>query len=181
MAKGIQAAAEARPAVIVVITDGHTPWPRPRPPGARTTIAVLTDHYAIDAVPGWIQAITVEQFAADPQVPRRPDELNRLGRTSGAGEPRSPTGTPPESPMQPPKSPTRIVKRVKRAAFGFTDFANYRIRALLYADDPDWALLNTRTPTQDAKRRLCAASLSRCTQEFIHGTIQSGVPASFSL
>ena len=64
MAKGIQTAAEARPAAIVVITDGHTPWPRTRPPGARTTIAVLTDHYAIDAVPGWIQAIDISD--ADP-------------------------------------------------------------------------------------------------------------------
>ena len=39
-----------------------------------------------------------------------------------------------------------LVKRVKRAAFGFTNFDNYRIRALLYAGKPDWALLDTLTP-----------------------------------
>ena len=40
-----------------------------------------------------------------------------------------------------------LVKRVKRAAFGFTNFDNYRIRALLYAGKPNWALLETLTPT----------------------------------
>ncbi|MCY4495375.1 MAG: hypothetical protein OXB92_16135 [Acidimicrobiaceae bacterium] len=38
-------------------------------------------------------------------------------------------------------------KRVKRGAFGFTNFANYRIRTLLYAGKPNWALLETLTPT----------------------------------
>ncbi len=32
---------------------------------------------------------------------------------------------------------------VKRAAFGFTNFANHRSRALLYAEKPNWALLDT--------------------------------------
>ncbi|MDE0163266.1 MAG: transposase [Acidimicrobiaceae bacterium] len=40
-----------------------------------------------------------------------------------------------------------LIKRVKRAAFGFTNFANYRVRALLYAGRPNWALLDTLTPT----------------------------------
>ena len=35
---------------------------------------------------------------------------------------------------------------VKRAAFGFTNFNNYRIRALLYAGKPNWTLLDTLTP-----------------------------------
>ena len=39
-----------------------------------------------------------------------------------------------------------LVKRVKRPAFGFTNFANYRIRALLYAGKPNRALLDTLTP-----------------------------------
>ncbi len=38
------------------------------------------------------------------------------------------------------------VKRVKRVAFGFTSFRNYRIRTLLYAGKPNWALLPTITP-----------------------------------
>ncbi len=39
-----------------------------------------------------------------------------------------------------------LVKRVKRGAFGFRRFRNYRIRSLLYAGRPDWALLTTITP-----------------------------------
>ena len=38
-----------------------------------------------------------------------------------------------------------------RAAFGITNLTNHRTRALLYADKPDRALLDTLTPTQDAK------------------------------
>ena len=34
------------------------------------------------------------------------------------------------------ESANNLAKRVKRAAFGFTNFANYRIRALLYAGKP---------------------------------------------
>jgi hypothetical protein len=35
---------------------------------------------------------------------------------------------------------------VRRAAFGFTSFRNYRIRSLLYAGKPNWDLLATITP-----------------------------------
>ena len=39
-----------------------------------------------------------------------------------------------------------LIKRVKRVAFGFRRFRNYRIRALLYAGQPNWNLLATITP-----------------------------------
>ena len=54
----------------------------------------------------------------------------------------------PESPQRPALqiSINNLAKRVKRAAFGFTNFNNYRIRALLYAGKPNWTLLNTLTP-----------------------------------
>jgi hypothetical protein len=32
-------------------------------------------------------------------------------------------------------------------AFGFTNFRNYRVRALLYAGKPDWSLLASISPT----------------------------------
>ncbi|HVA05785.1 MAG TPA: transposase [Acidimicrobiales bacterium] len=38
------------------------------------------------------------------------------------------------------------IKRVKRAAFGFTSFRNYRIRSLLYAGKPNWDLFRTIKP-----------------------------------
>jgi len=39
-----------------------------------------------------------------------------------------------------------LIKRVKRGAFGYTRFRNYRIRSLLYAGKPNWGLLATVTP-----------------------------------
>ena len=55
----------------------------------------------------------------------------------------SPTRNPSSEPPQRQALQIRtnnLIKRVKHAAFGFTNFDNYRIRALLYAGKPNWAL-----------------------------------------
>jgi transposase len=36
-----------------------------------------------------------------------------------------------------------LIKRVKRVAFGFRNFENYRIRVLLYAGNPNWRVLGS--------------------------------------
>ena len=46
----------------------------------------------------------------------------------------------------PTEAMSNLAKRVKRVAFGFRSFRNYRIRALLYAGKPNWDLLATITP-----------------------------------
>jgi transposase len=46
----------------------------------------------------------------------------------------------------PTESMNNLAKRVKRVAFGFRSFRNYRVRALLYAGKPNWDLLATITP-----------------------------------
>ena len=46
----------------------------------------------------------------------------------------------------PTEAVNNLIKRVKRAAFGFTSFRNYRVRSLLYAGKPNWSLLTTITP-----------------------------------
>jgi transposase len=46
----------------------------------------------------------------------------------------------------PTEAMNNLIKRVKRAAFGFRSFRNYRVRALLYAGKPNWSLLATVTP-----------------------------------
>jgi transposase len=46
----------------------------------------------------------------------------------------------------PTEAVNNLIKRVKRAAFGFTSFRNYRIRSLLYAGQPNWGLLATIRP-----------------------------------
>jgi len=46
----------------------------------------------------------------------------------------------------PTEALNNLIKRVKRAAFGFSSFRNYRVRSLLYAGKPRWGLLATITP-----------------------------------
>jgi transposase len=46
----------------------------------------------------------------------------------------------------PTEAANNLIKRIKRIAFGFTRFRNYRIRVLLYAGKPNWDLLATLTP-----------------------------------
>ena len=46
----------------------------------------------------------------------------------------------------PTEAVSNLVKRIKRVAFGITNFRNYRIRALPYAGKPNWDLLATITP-----------------------------------
>lgn len=46
----------------------------------------------------------------------------------------------------PTEAVNNLIKRVKRAAFGFTSFRNYRVRSLLHAGRPYWSLLATITP-----------------------------------
>ena len=36
-----------------------------------------------------------------------------------------------------------LIKRVKRVGYGFRNFRNYRVRALLYAGKPSWRLLGS--------------------------------------
>ena len=46
----------------------------------------------------------------------------------------------------PTEAANNLIKRIKRVAFGFRRFRNYRIRTLLYAGKPNWDLLATITP-----------------------------------
>ena len=66
MGAGIAAAAglRPRPAVIVVLTDGYTPWPDGPPRGSKVVVGLLGDD-APDA-PAWTRAVRVP---ADPAAP----------------------------------------------------------------------------------------------------------------
>ena len=66
---------------------------------------------------------------------------SRTTESGPSSTPGNPTGT-----YSPPSLPTEIRRAIKRAAFGLPNFANYRIRALLYAGKPNWGLLATVTP-----------------------------------
>jgi transposase len=43
----------------------------------------------------------------------------------------------------PTEALNNLIKRIKRIGFGFTNFRNYRIRALLYAGKPNWRVLDS--------------------------------------
>ena len=81
-------------------------------------------------------AATVAQLAADLQDPGLPPEINRLGRTIWRWRHQISNWHAARVTNAATEAANNLVKRVKRAAFGFTNFANYRIRALLYAGKP---------------------------------------------
>ncbi len=41
----------------------------------------------------------------------------------------------------PTEALNNLIKRIKRIGFGFRNFENYRIRALLYAGRPNWRIV----------------------------------------
>lgn len=43
----------------------------------------------------------------------------------------------------PTEALNNLIKRVKRVGFGFRNFRNYRVRALLYAGKPNWRILGS--------------------------------------
>lgn len=61
MRAGVHAALEARqkPDVIVVITDGLTPWPDSKPSNCDHFIVVLTSDAQSDEVPDWMRAVVI--------------------------------------------------------------------------------------------------------------------------
>ena len=75
-----------------------------------------------------------------------PPELRRLGRTLSRWHTAIINWHRARVTNGPTEAVNNLVKRVKRAAFGFRRFAHYRIRALLYAGRPNWALLAGVTP-----------------------------------
>ena len=91
-------------------------------------------------------AVTVEQLAIEFQDPYLPLEVNRLGRTLWRWRTQIANWHTARVSNAATEAADNLIKRVKRVGFGFTNFANYRIRALLYAGKPNWDLLDTITP-----------------------------------
>ena len=88
----------------------------------------------------------VEQLGADLQDADYPSEARSLGRTLIRWKHQIAAWHEAQVSNGPTEAVNNLIKRVKRAAFGFTNFRNYRIRSLLYAGKPNWDLLATITP-----------------------------------
>ena len=64
MGMGLAAAVldKPKPDVIVVITDGFTPWPDEKPKGCDTFIVVVTEQQGMNGVPFWAKSILAEDL-----------------------------------------------------------------------------------------------------------------------
>ena len=62
MSEGIYAALKIRPRVniVVVLTDGATPWPDKKPVGSILYLAILTSRSYQKYVPDWMTSIVMD-------------------------------------------------------------------------------------------------------------------------
>ena len=88
----------------------------------------------------------VERLSDDMADKDLPVEVRSLGRTLKRWKHQIAAWHTAQVSNGPTEAANNLIKRVKRAAFGFTSFRNYRIRALLYAGKPNWSLLKTTAP-----------------------------------
>ena len=93
-----------------------------------------------------VAAEYLTELAADLQDPDCPAELRRPIRTLARWYTQILNWHRARVSNGPTEAINNLTGRVKRVAFGFRRFAHYRIRALLYAGRPNWALLATVRP-----------------------------------
>jgi transposase len=88
----------------------------------------------------------VERLGRDLQDTQNPPEVRSLGRTLIRWRDHIAAWHKAHVTNGPTEAVNNLIKRIKRVAFGFRRFRNYRIRTLLYAGKPNWDLLATITP-----------------------------------
>ena len=72
-----------------------------------------------------------------------PPEIQRLGRTIKKWFDKIANFHLARVSNGPTEALNNLIKRIKRIGFGFRNFENYRIRALLYAGKPNWRVLGS--------------------------------------
>jgi transposase len=75
--------------------------------------------------------------------PSMPPELRKLGRTFKAWSDKICNFHIARVSNGPTEALNNLIKRIKRIGFGFRNFRNYRVRALLYAGKPNWRVLSS--------------------------------------
>jgi transposase len=108
---------------------------------AKEAVRELYAHADPDVALEW-----VTQLGRDLQDADYPIEARSLGRTLIRWKNEIAAWHEAQVSNGPTEAVNNLIKRVKRAAFGFTSFRNYRIRSLLYAGKPNWELLATVAP-----------------------------------
>jgi transposase len=108
---------------------------------AKEVVRQIYDHTDADTAAGW-----VDDIGRDFDVDVHPPEVRRLGRTIKRWREPIVAWHDAQVTNGPTEAMNNLQKRVKRVAFGFRRFSHYRVRVLLYAGRPNWALLPTITP-----------------------------------
>ncbi len=115
-------------------------------PGGEVAIAYrvkerLRDFYRCSDIAG-ARAI-LEELVAHCLKTAIPPEVQKLGRTLRAWFTKIVNFHLARMSNGPTEALNNLVKRIKRIGFGFRNFENYRIRALLYAGKPNWRVLGS--------------------------------------
>ncbi len=108
---------------------------------AKELVRGLYDHHDAD-----LALEFVRRLGNDLQDPDLPEEARSLGRTLLRWKHQIAAWHEAHVSNGPTEAANNLIKRVKRVAFGFKNFRNFRVRSLLYAGKPDWSLLPTLTP-----------------------------------
>jgi transposase len=88
----------------------------------------------------------VERLGKDLQDRSSPEEVRSLGRTLVRWKDQIAAWHRAHLSNGPTEAANNLIKRIKRVAFGLRRFRNHRVRVLLYAGRPNWALLASLTP-----------------------------------
>ena len=108
---------------------------------AKEVVRSIYEHHDPD-----LAAAFVDRLGHDLQDGSCPIEVRSLGRTLLRWKEQIAAWHRAHVTNGPTEAANNLIKRIKRVAFGFTRFRNYRIRVLLYAGKPNWDLLATITP-----------------------------------
>ena len=103
---------------------------------AKEVVRSIYDHHDPD-----LAVEFVERLGRDLQDRSCPIEVRSLGRTLLRWKAQIAAWHRAHVSNGPTEAANNLIKRVKRVAFGFTNFRNYRVRVLLYAGKPNWDLL----------------------------------------
>jgi transposase len=101
---------------------------------------VVRSVYAIGDPAEAVEFVT--QLGIDLQDESCPPEIRRLGRTITKWRHQIAAWHQAKFTNGPTEAVNNLIKRVKRVAFGITNWTNYRTRSLLYAGKPNWSLLD---------------------------------------
>jgi len=108
---------------------------------AKEAVRQIYTHTDAELASVWVDELIVDMSSED-----KPPEVRSLARTLTRWKNHIVAWHKVKLTNGPTEAANNLIKRVKRTAFGFRSFRNYRIRSLLYAGKPNWSLLATITP-----------------------------------